>query len=308
MSSQVSQTSAATQRRAEEPYIPVEELAQRLDLPLAILLRRIEAGDVPARRQGTSGSGWELRLSDLGIDPEEREEERQQDEEDEHAMSDDPGISTDPPPPPMTASAGTPHEETPAAETPVVETPEAETSVAETPAAGMPRTVDERRYSWSPAWHARSTDSRSADQSGGDPLPAEAHGTERRPDEPVAILPGRITRYERGTRGPRSEVAGMVIDSRELVSGLLDRWERTLEQRIFIEQRQRFESELNARQNLVKQLQLELQTARAEHAAYAADRDRQQLELEHQIADLHRELAAANDALLRRRGGLFHRR
>lgn len=283
MSSQVSQTSAATPRRAEEPYIPVEELAQRLDLPLAILLRRIEAGDVPARRQGTTGSGWELRLSDLGIDPDEREEH----EEDQHVTSDDPAISTDPPPPPAAPSA-------------------------ETPAAESPRVADERRYTWSPAWHARAADPTGADHRGepsGSQAPAgEAHGTEHRPDEPVAILPGRITRYERGTRGPRSEVAGMVIDSRELVSGLLDRWERTLEQRIFIEQRQRFESELNARQNLVKQLQLELQTARAEHAAYAADRDRQQLELEHQIADLHRELAAANDALLRRRGGIFHRR
>ena len=270
MSSQVSQTSAATPRRAEEPYIPVEELAQRLDLPLAILLRRIEAGDVPARREGTTGSGWELRLSDLGIDPDQREE----DVEDEKAMSDDPAISNDPPPPP------------PAAE--------------------------ERRDSWSPAWRPRSADATGADHRSDPPSsdapPVETPGTERRPDEPVAILPGRITRYERGTRGPRSEVAGMVIDSRELVSGLLDRWERTLEQRIFIEQRQRFESELNARQNLVKQLQLELQTARAEHAAYAADRDRQQLELEHQIADLHRELAAANDAMLRRRGGIFHRR
>lgn len=282
MSSQVSQTSAATPRRAEEPYIPVEELAQRLDLPLAILLRRIEAGDVPARRQGTTGSGWELRLSDLGIDPDEREE----DEEDAHAMSDDSAISKDPAPPPMAAAA-------------------------ETPSAEMPRAADERRQSWSPAWHAPAdptgADHR-GDPSGGEASPGEAHATDRGPDEPVAILPGRITRYERGTRGPRSEVAGMIIDSRELVSGLLDRWERTLEQRIFIEQRQRFESELNARQNLVKQLQLELQTARAEHAAYAADRDRQQLELEHQIADLHRELAAANDALLRRRGGLFHRR
>lgn len=299
MSSQVSQTSAATPRRAEEPYIPVEELAQRLDLPLAILLRRIEAGDVPARRQGTTGSGWELRLSDLGIDPDEGKE----DEEDDEAMSDDPAISTNPPPPPpMAPWAETPHEEAPAAEAPAAETPAAET----------PSVAVERQRSWSPAWHARS-----ADESGVDPRtepagtgasPREIPGTERTAEEPVAILPGRITRYERGTRGPRSEVAGMIIDSRELVSGLLDRWERTLEQRIFIEQRQRFESELNARQNLVKQLQLELQTARAEHAAYAADRDRQQLELEHQIADLHRELAAANDALLRRRGGIFHRR
>ena len=98
----------------------------------------------------------------------------------------------------------------------------------------------------------------------------------------------------------------MVIDSRELVSGLLDRWERTLEQRIHVELRQRFEAELNARQNLVKQLQLELQTARAEHAAYAAESDRHQAQLERQVADLQRENAAAYDA--NRRRGFFHRR
>lgn len=302
MSSQVSQTSAASARRAEEPYIPVEELAQRLDLPLAILLRRIEAGDVPARRVEGEGSGWGLRLSDLGIDPEEVAE----DVEDEHAMSDDRASSNDPPPPPPTSPwAGTSREGTPGAERPIPETPQTETQHTETPPP-----ADDRRRSWSPAWNARRgwpPAGQRGDMPGGESPPPDAPGAEGR-EEPVAILPGRITRYERGTRGPRSEVAGMVIDSRELVSGLLDRWERTLEQRIFIEQRQRFESELNARQNLVKQLQLELQTARAEHAAYAADRDRQQLELEHQIADLHRELAAANDALLRRRSGLFHRR
>lgn len=302
MSSQVSRTSAAATRRAEEPYIPVEELAQRLDLPLGILLRRIEAGDVPARRVESEGSGWGLRLSDLGIDPEEAEEEV----EGEDAMSDDRAMSSDPPPPPPASTWDATLREEAAAETLKAEAPNAEAPIPQAPRAG-----DDRRYSWSPAWNARSGDPRAIDPRSDPPgveSPGEGRGAIPRPDEPVAMLPGRITRYERGTRGPRSEVAGMVIDSRELVSGLLDRWERTLEQRIFIEQRQRFESELNARQNLVKQLQLELQTARAEHAAYAADRDRQQLELEHQIADLHRELAAANDALLRRRSGLFHRR
>ena len=301
MSSQVSPTSATSQRRVDEPYIPVEELAQRLDLPLAILLRRIEAGDVPARRVvGTTGSGWGLRLSDLGIDP----EETQRGEEaglSDHAPIDEGTTSLAAE---ITAAAlkNLRHEEPAHEADPRVAQPPSAMHAGELPgrtatAAATTPPPDRYRYSWSPSWHA------SSNQPAG-----EARGTEQRPDEPVAILPGHITRYERGTRGPRSEVAGMIIDSRELVSGLLDRWERTLEQRIFIEQRQRFESELNARQNLVKQLQLELQTARAEHAAYAADRDRHELELEHHIADLQRELAATNDALLRRRGGLFHRR
>lgn len=235
VSSDVSQASAAAERQTDEPYIPVEELAQRLDLPLTILLRRIEAGDVPARRAvSAAGSGWELRLSDLGIEP--GADERADDADGGTELSD-------------SASGAEASEPDAAPEAPVLGTPV----------------------------------------------------------EPATMFSGRVTRYERGTRGPRAEVAGMLIDSRELVSGLLDRWERTLEQRIHVEQRQRFEGELNARQNLVKQLQLELQTARAEHAAYAADRERRQLELERQMSDLQRELAAANEALSRRRG-LFHRR
>ncbi|MGH7687584.1 MAG: hypothetical protein ACREN2_12325 [Candidatus Dormibacteria bacterium] len=228
MSSQLSQTSAPVQNSADEPYIPVEEIAQRLDLPLTILLRRIEAGDVPARRLiGGGRSGWGIRLSDLGIEAD------------------------------ATMQRGVLADELPETAVDTVETVE---------------------------------------------------NTEPEALEPVAVLPGRITRYERGTRGPRAEVAGMYIDSREMVTGLLDRWERTLEQRIFIEQRQRFEGELNARQNLVKQLQLELQAVHAEHAAYIADSERRHAELEHKVADLQRELAAAYDASERRRGGLFHRR
>lgn len=243
MSSQVSQTSAAAQHPTDEPYIPVEQIAQRLDLPLAILLRRIEAGDVPARRVlGGSGSGWGIRLSDLGIEP---SAEVRRHEVMTHAQ----------PAEPRPAQA-------PEVVAPVASEPQLQHSSPEL-------------------------------------TPAED------PMDPVSVT-GRITRYERGTRGPRHEVAGMFIDSRELVSGLLDRWERTLEQRIFIEQRQRFEGELNARQNLVKQLQLELQTAHAEHAAYVADSERRYLELERQIADLQRELATGNDLHARRRG-LFSR-
>ena len=237
MSSQLTQPAAPAQNTADEPYIPVEEIAQRLDLPLTILLRRIEAGDVPARRLlGGGRSGWGIRLSDLGIEADATMQR---------------GVLAD--------EASEPDVKLPATAVDTVETVENNAEDVE----GL---------------------------------------------EPVAVLPGRITTYERGTRGPRAEVAGMYIDSREVVTGLLDRWERTLEQRIFIEQRQRFEGELNARQNLVKQLQLELQTVHAEHAAYVADNERRYAELEHKVADLQRELAAAYDASERRRGGLFHRR
>ena len=99
----------------------------------------------------------------------------------------------------------------------------------------------------------------------------------------------------------------MTIDPRELVAGLLDRWERTLEQRIYAEQRMRFEAELNNRQNLVKQLQLELQTSRAEQAAALAERDRRLAETERRTADLQGQLATANEAAAAKRRGLFRR-
>src|SRR5439155_7166396 len=64
-----SRPSASTLSVAE-PYLPVEEVARRLDLPLAILIRRVEAGDVLARRiEGPEGVRYSLRLSDLGIEP-----------------------------------------------------------------------------------------------------------------------------------------------------------------------------------------------------------------------------------------------
>src|SRR4030081_1953778 len=54
---------------AADPYLPVEEVARRLDLPLGILLRRVEAGDVPSRREdGPEGVHFLVRLGDRGIE------------------------------------------------------------------------------------------------------------------------------------------------------------------------------------------------------------------------------------------------
>ena len=113
---------------------------------------------------------------------------------------------------------------------------------------------------------------------------------------------------EVGSNEPRRDVASMTsLDPRELVAGLLDRWERTLEQRIYSEQRQRFESELNARQNLVKQLQLELQTARAEHAAAQAEKDRRLADRDRRISELEAGSPDPQDAAGRRRRWFFSR-
>jgi hypothetical protein len=106
--------------------------------------------------------------------------------------------------------------------------------------------------------------------------------------------------------GPRAELAMMALDPRELVAGLLDRWERTLEQRIYAEQRQRFEAELTNRQAKVKQLQLEIDAVRAEHAAALAEKERELAARAHELQDRERDLA---DMLHNppRRGWLFRR-
>jgi hypothetical protein len=111
-----------------------------------------------------------------------------------------------------------------------------------------------------------------------------------------------------GSNEPRRDVAAMTsLDPRELVAGLLDRWERTLEQRIYSEQRQRFEAELNARQNLVKQLQLELQTARAEHAAAQAEKDRRLADRDRRVSDLEARFPDTQDVAAKRRRWFFGR-
>jgi hypothetical protein len=226
-----------------EPYLPVEDVAQRLGLPLVILLRRVEAGDVPARRdEGPDGVTWSVRLSDLGVEPDRLAGNGWEGQ-------DEPGVEA-------VAGAVAPADVSP---------PEDELEVRE--------------------------EDLETDEQEPEPAPAQALSV---PLEPAG---GEL----------RQEVQSMMLDGRELVAGLLDRWERTLEQRIFAEQRQRFELELNARQNLVKQLQLELQTARAENAATQADRDRRLAEKERSIADIERQLGAAQESAARRRGWFWRK-
>jgi len=238
-----------------EAYVPVEDVAERLGLPLAILLRRVEAGDIPGRRvESPAGVRWSIRLSDLGIEP---------DAPEGNGIAG--ALTAEPPPPAHTRE---------------------------------PEPVD---LVGSPAKHAWPDKVV--------PPPAEELAAVARATQPPAAAPARgaVTTFQQGPRELREEIGSMMLDPRELVAGLLDRWERTLEQRIYAEQRQRFESELNARQNLVKQLQLELQTARAEHAAIQAERDRRLSEQERRVAQIQRELDATTEQLTRRRGWFWRR-
>ena len=223
---------ATTTAPGAEPYLPVEEVARRLDLPLGILLRRVEAGDVPSRREdGPDGVQYLVRLGDLGI-------------------------------------------ESPAMD--AMQSPRRRRRHRRSRRTAM------NRSTCSPASMCVGTAQASSWPDKVVPPPAEELAAE------AQTAHGRGgSMIEIGSNEPRRDVASMTsLDPRELVAGLLDRWERTLEQRIYSEQRQRFEAELNSRQNLVKQLQLELQTARAEHAAAQAEKDRRLADRDRRISDL----------------------
>jgi hypothetical protein len=249
-----------------------------------VLIRRVEAGDVPARRsEGPEGPQYSVRLSDLGFGAATAE--------------------TEPPPAPETVAAD-----------PDVELVGSARLPTSWPDKVVPPPSEELA---AVSGHAP----QDSDPNGG-------HGSDRpapvatRPQEAPASRPANGAAPERAsaapprqqqasgdvsliTGSPRGEVANMALDPRELVAGLLDRWERTLEQRIYSEQRQRFETELNSRQNLLKQLQLELQAARAEHAAAQADKDRRLAEREREVTDLQRELSSTREPIRKR--SWFHR-
>ena len=250
---------AAATEPGAEPYLPVEEVARRLDLPLGILLRRVEAGDIPSRREdGPDGVHFLVRLGDLGIE----------------GASSEPDAP--PPPPDIDDSNG---------------------------AGDLSQSVDVVGTAQQSASPPAAVNHASAWPDKVVPPPAEELAAEAK------TAHGRgVSLIDTSANEPRRDVASMTsLDPRELVAGLLDRWERTLEQRIYSEQRQRFEAELNARQNLVKQLQLELQTARAEHAAAQSEKDRRLADRERRISDLEARFPEAQDAAAKRRRWFFGR-
>ena len=243
---------ANTTEPGAEPYLPVEEVAKRLDLPLGILLRRVEAGDVPSRREESAdGVRYLVRLGDLGIEAPASQWCR-------------------------LAAAATAARYGQNHEAPADRSPSVDVVGTAQPSSWPDKVVPP------PA----------------EELAAEAQTSHGRSGSMIEI----------GSNEPRRDVASMTsLDPRELVAGLLDRWERTLEQRIYSEQRQRFEAELNARQNLVKQLQLELQTARAEHAAAQAEKDRRLADRDRRISELEAGPPDPQDVAGRRRRWFFSR-
>ena len=288
-------TSIRTEHNDDELELPVEVVAERLGLPAAMLIRRIEAGDLPARRvEDVDGFHYHVRIADLGPSTglvlpgqEESQEIRGTAEpltRNGHGRHS--GART-------AASASGPA---------AIAEGDAAVSVADDDTVAVAGDVEELAGE-------------------GDALAADATLDKADEDDAAAALPEDIAEAvppppARGTielapldpegEGPRAELAAMALDPRELVAGLLDRWERTLEQRIYAEQRQRFEAELSNRQHKVKQLQLELGAVRAEHAAALAEKERQLAERFRELSDREREI---HDLVSQpRRRGWFGRR
>ena len=356
---------------SDEPYLLVEEVAERLGLPLSVLLHRVEAGDIPARRiERADGLHYALRLGDLGIELDDeglrsaaidddapdqirsgepsvepaifsafdsgpsavagtngRADTAPASEEDDDLVADAqaevwgagpaaerPWQPAAEPPPAWALRAREPQQ-------PPVWLSEERASIADdsddaqpgslaTAASGevveapelveIVEALDTNEY-LPPALHDQDEEE---DASDGVPPLAPAYdpraadqmeaGDEDTAVAELAVPPPRrepVSLVDTAASGPRGDLASMSLDARELVAGLLDRWERTLEQRIYTEQRQRFQAELVARQNMVKQLQMELHTARAEHAAAQAEKDRLLAGKERELADRERDLA-----------------
>jgi hypothetical protein len=368
---------------SDDPYLLVEEVAERLGLPLSVLLHRVEAGDIPAQRiESEEGVvHYALRLGDLGIELDDEglrssaiggdgydggsgraggEGDREGGEGDDEttlsAVFEPDDLSTSVASAIVSAFNSGPEpwpgerlgslnltsrridedddsrggaDAAPERESsdPDSLEPQREAEIPEPAGAGRPREPQEP-----PVWLTPGRDAiagEAGDAPGvqhvgdaedvyapppsgpgaidGDGIPAMVHSgldaeTEEEvdADEDTAVAELAVPRpspdaqvgiLEAGVPGPRGDLASMSLDARELVAGLLDRWERTLEQRIYTEQRQRFQAELVARQNTVKQLQMELHTARAEHAAAQAEKDRILAGKERELADRERDLA-----------------
>jgi hypothetical protein len=285
-------TSFRTEHNDDELELPVEVVAERLGLPAAMLIRRIEAGDLPARRvEGVEGFTYHVRIADLGpstgavLPGEEASQEIRGTAEplnrNGHGRR----------------AAGEPDQAVSAPPVAVFDVDDDTASVADDDAIAVADDADELVTSALNDAFAVADDEQdepALPEDISEAVPPPLRGT-------IELAP---VSSEGG--GPRAELAAMALDPRELVAGLLDRWERTLEQRIYAEQRQRFEAELSNRQAKVKHLQLELGAVRAEHAAALAEKERQLAERYRELSERERELNNLRNEPRRR--GWFGRR
>ncbi len=189
--------------------LTVDEVAEELGLPVAMIQRRIDAGDLPVRWVEVNGR-LEVRVPAPGADGR-----------------------------PAFGSAN-----------------------------GHPGPNEQGRRSAAPAGSAPRGGGRAAAE-----LPLSSGGGLHDAHPALAALPI-----------PPTGLAE--VDTRELVIGLLDRWEQALERRIEAEQRLRFETELERRTHQVRQLHSELDGTRRAHAEEMAEREHEAMALRSQLRDL----------------------
>jgi hypothetical protein len=242
--------------------VPVEEVAGRLGLPVSMLIRRIDAGVLPGRRiQLDDRVAYLVRADSLDVGAE-----------------------------PVEAAVASPAPQS-----------EAQTSsVEESLAEASPYPWRQHQPAAEPPWPGK------------DAPPPPSPGVEPPGDADDAEVAGEVVDVRLGARvdeapvrlesetSPRAELAALGLDARELVAALLERWERTLEQRVHAEYRLRYETALSARQAEVKQLQHEIDSIRSQLAVAGAERDAHLATHRTEVATLREQLDSGSGALAER--------
>jgi hypothetical protein len=105
----------------------------------------------------------------------------------------------------------------------------------------------------------------------------------------------------------RDGVVGPGIDARELVAALLDRWERTFEQRVHAEYQLRYDNKLADERACQLRLRGEIDVLRSELSALSQARDNDIGTARRIIADRDRDLAALREQLHTRLAAILER-
>ena len=242
--------------------VPVEEVAGRLGLPVSMLIRRIDAGVLPGRRiQLDDRVAYLVRADSL-----------------------DAGAD------PVEAAVASPAPQSEA---------QTSSSADESPAEASPYPWRQHQPAAEPPWPGKDAPPPAPPSPGAEP-PSDAGIATELVDLRVGARVDEAPVRVQSEASPRAELAALGLDARELVAALLERWERTLEQRVHAEYRLRYETALSARQAEVKQLQHEVDAIRSQLAVASAERDAHLATHRTEVATLREQLENGSGALAER--------
>ncbi len=277
--------------------LPVEEVASRLGLPVGMLVRRIEAGMLPGRRLEALDGTVQYRVSAVAMGPGgDRPQpmeggvwpraplapEHEGPSTQESAAAQRSATATAPPPPAPRVHQWTPP---PAAtDTPVAEAP-----------------VEAPRAAAVPAAEARPSQVVDAARGGATALDGIAWRLPRGGSEVATTVD------QAGNPLARDDLGSMGIDARELVAALLERWERTYEQRIEAEYRLRYEGTLNEERSHYLRLERQVEELRAELMTLATAKEKDAVTARTALADRERDLAVLREQLQARLAAILER-